>query len=220
MKSFSIQGSKRTDTGKAVTKRLRASGQVPCVLYGGPEHIHFSVPTEQFKGLIYTPEAFTVKLNLDGKEHTATFRDAQYHPVSDKILHVDFQEYLSGNPVVMSVPVKISGSAEGVKAGGQLLTKMRRITLKAKAEHLPDAVELNIDKLKIGDAIRVGDLKFANVEVLDNPKNVITAVKTARTVVEEVPVVAAAAEAAPAAGAAAPAAGAAPDAKAAAPAKK
>lgn len=222
MKTIAISATERNKSSKNEAKKIREQGSVPCVLYGGKSTIHFSAPALDFKKLVYTPEVQTVSLSIDGKEYNAIMQDIQFHPVTDRIIHIDFLEIVPGKPVVVDIPVLVTGNAEGVKKGGQLLTKMRKLKVKALAEKLPEAVTVNVDKLDIGNAIRVGDLKIEGVEFLDSSRNIITAVKTARKVEEEK----APEAAAPAAGAAAPAAGApgaaapAADAKKAEPAKK
>jgi large subunit ribosomal protein L25 len=215
MKSISINGTKRAAQTKQETKTLRAEGKVPCVLYGGKEQIHFSAPEMSFKGLVYSPEVHTVDLNIDGTNFQAVMKDIQFHSVTDKILHIDFLQLSDDKKVSMEIPVKVSGNAVGVRAGGQLLNKMRKVKISALPKHLPDFIEVKIDKLEIGDSIRVRDIQMEGVDILDSPNNVITAVKTTRAVVAETP-------GAPAAGAAAPAAAAAaaPAAAAKAPAKE
>ena len=211
MKSITINGTKRAAQSKQEIKKLRAEGMVPCVLYGGAEQFHFSTPAMALKGLVYTPEVYTVELNIDGTTHKAVMKDIQFHAVSDKILHIDFLQLDENKKVVMEVPVKVTGNSPGVRAGGALINKLRRLKISALPKHLPDLIEIKIDEMEIGDDVRVRDMKISGVEFLDSPSNVITAVKTTR-------VVAAAPEATPAA-AAAPVAGAAP-AAAAAPAKE
>ena len=220
MKSFSINGTKRAAQEKHEAKSLRAEGNVPCVLYGGKEQVHFSAPAISFKGLVYTPDVHVVELNIDGTDYKAIMKDIQFHAVSDKILHIDFLELSDDKKVTIDIPVRISGSAEGVRAGGQLLTKLRKLKISALPKDLPNSVDIKIDKMNIGDSVRVRDIKVKGVDFLDAPNNIITAVKTTRVVVEEVKPDAAAAAAtpgaAPAAGApgapaaATPAAGAAP----------
>ena len=209
MKSFSIIGTKRAAQEKHEARNLRAEGKVPCVLYGGKEQIHFSTPAISLKGLVYTPEVHTVDLTIDGNNYKAIMKDLQFHAVSDKILHIDFIELNENKKVTIDIPVKITGKSAGVRAGGQLLTKLRKLKISALPKDLPDFVEVKIDDLNIGDNVRVRDIKINGVEFLDSANNVITAVKTTRIVVEEVKV------AAPVAGAAIP--GAAPVAGAATP---
>lgn len=211
MKSFSIIGTKRAAQTKQETKSLRAEGKVPCVLYGGKEQIHFSAPALSFKGLVYTPEVHTVELNVDGTNFKAIMKDIQFHAVTDKILHIDFLELQEDKKVTIEIPIIISGNAVGVRAGGQLLNKMRKLKIAALPKDLPDSVPIKIDDMKIGDTVHVRDIKIKGVDVLDSPNNVITAVKTTRIVVEEkVETTAAAAPGATPAAGGTPAAGATP----------
>jgi large subunit ribosomal protein L25 len=210
MKSLSIIGTKRAAQLKHEARNLRAEGKVPCVLYGGSQQIHFSTPVLSLKDLVYSPEVSTVDLNIDGANYKAIMKDIQFHAVTDRIMHIDFLEMSDDKKVTLSIPVKISGNAAGVRAGGQLLTKLRKLKISALPKDLPDFVDVKIDNLNIGDTIRVKDINIPGVEILDSPNNVITAVKTTRLVVEEAKPEAAAAGAAAApaaaAGAAAPAA--------------
>lgn len=210
MKSIAIKSSLRTDLGKKSSTLLRRSGQVPCVLYGGKTPVHFCAPEMDFKKLVFTPNVYTVDLTVDNQEYKAVMRDIQFHPVTDRIVHIDFFELDAKTPVAVDIPIRINGTAIGVREGGVLLTKMRKLKVKALPKDLPDTIEINVETLAIGKAVRVGDVKIANAEILDKANNTITAVKTARAVVEETPVAAVTTEgAAPAAEGAAPAAGAA-----------
>ncbi len=182
MKTIEIQGLKRSDLTKQSLKALRVDEQVPCVLYGGAEPIHFSVPLSQFKGLVYTPNVYIVKVMVDGKDYSCVMQDIQFHPVNDIIQHVDFLEINESNPVIINVPIKVTGVSEGVKQGGKLVTKVRRLKVKALPKQLPDFIELDITPLKIGGTIRVRDLKSKGVEFLDSPSNVVIAVRTTRNV--------------------------------------
>ncbi|MBK9636506.1 MAG: 50S ribosomal protein L25/general stress protein Ctc [Bacteroidetes bacterium] len=182
MKTIEIQGLKRSDLTKQSLKALRIDEQVPCVLYGGAEPIHFSVPLAQFKGLVYTPNVYIVKVMVDGKDYSCVMQDIQFHPVNDIIQHVDFLEINDNNPVIINVPIKVTGVSEGVRQGGKLVTKVRRLKVKALPKQLPDFIELDITPLKIGGTIRVRDLKSKGVEFLDSPSNVVIAVRTTRNV--------------------------------------
>jgi len=207
MKSFSIEVTKRTAGTKQAIKQLRNEGKIPCVLYGGKDVIHFAAPILSFRDLVYTPLVHTVDLNIEGDQRKAIMKEIQFHTVTDKILHIDFLELAPDKAVVMDIPLKFSGSAAGVREGGELRTKLRKLKVKALPENLPDEIEINVEHLKISEAIRVKDVKVKGAEVLDMPNNIITAVKMPRVVVEETPV-AAVEGAAPAAEGAAPAAGA------------
>ncbi len=202
MKSISINGTKRAAQTKQENIRLRAEGKVPCVLYGGKEQIHFSTPALSLKGLVYTPNVYTVELNIDGTSFKAIMKDIQFHAVSDRINHIDFLELDEKKKITIEIPVKVSGNAIGVRAGGQLVTKTRRLKVSALPKDLPDSVDIKIDELNIGDDIRVRDIKLKGVEILNSPNSVLTAVKITRAVVAATDDKAAT----PAAGAAAPAA--------------
>ncbi|MFN9597077.1 MAG: 50S ribosomal protein L25/general stress protein Ctc [Bacteroidota bacterium] len=190
MKSFELNATKRTSLTKQETKKLRDTGMVPCVLYGGSENIHFHAPVLDFRGLVYTPEVFTVNINVDGKTFKAVMQEIQFHPVNDSLMHIDFLEINPGKPVIMHVPVKINGTSEGQRQGGKLITKARKLKVKALANHLPDAVDVDITSLQIGQSVRVSDLKIEGVEFLDSPNNILVGVRTTRNVVENAATVA------------------------------
>jgi large subunit ribosomal protein L25 len=183
MKSIAISGSLRENEKKQTTKQLRAQDIVPCVLYGGTEQVHFAVPAADFKKLVYTAEVMTANLSIDGKSYSAIMQDIQFHPVSEKILHIDFLELVKDKLVTVEIPVKITGSAPGVKEGGKLVTKVRKLKIKALPKDLPDSIEVKIDALEIGKSIRVSDLKVKNVEILNAPNNIVTSVVTTRQTV-------------------------------------
>jgi large subunit ribosomal protein L25 len=183
MKSIAISGSLRENEKKQTTKQLRAQDIVPCVLYGGKEQVHFAVPAADFKKLVYTAEVMTADLSIDGKSYSAIMQDIQFHPVSEKILHIDFLELIKDKVVTVEIPVKITGSAPGVKEGGKLVTKVRKLKVKALPKDLPDSIEVKIDALEIGKSIRVADLKVKNVEILNAPNNIVTSVVTTRQTV-------------------------------------
>jgi len=185
MKTIEIQGLKRSDLTKQSLKALRIDELVPCVLYGGAEPVHFTVPLASFKTLVYTPSVYIVKLVVDGKEYSSVMQDIQFHPVNDIIQHVDFLEINEASAVTIQVPIKITGVSEGVKQGGKLVAKVRRLKVKALSKQLPDSIEVDITPLKIGGHIRVRDLKLKGVEFLDAPSNVVVAVRTTRNVAAE-----------------------------------
>lgn len=203
MKSVAISGSIRSNVGKKDAKALRVSGLVPCILYGGSEQVSFAVEERAFKPLVYTPDVHVVELDLGGKSYKAVMKDLQLHPVTDKILHVDFLEVVAGKSVTMSLPVKFEGTAPGVRAGGKLLRKMRKISVRGPVDQIPEAILVDVSKLEIGAAIRVVDITVPGLTLLDKPNNTVVTVRVTRNVVDDS---AAATAAAPAAGAAAPAA--------------
>ncbi len=214
MKTLTITGSKRTTVGKKNSADLRRSEMIPCVLYGGKEPLHFAASEKEFRHLVYTPDIHSVKIDVGGTQYNAIMKDIQFHRVTDKIIHVDFLEVVPGKAVVIEIPVKTIGAAPGVRAGGKLLKKLRSLTAKGAADKFPEAITVNVEKMEIGDSVRVKDIKLDGIVFANNPNATVVAVRITRNVAEEVAPVAGAA-AAPAAGAAAaPAAGAAAGAKA------
>jgi len=207
MKTVSLSGSLRGNVGKKDAKMHRREFKVPCVMYGGKEQIHFVAEEKVLMKIMHTPVAYIFDLSIDGQKHSTIVQDVQYHPVTDRILHVDFMEIIPEKPVTIGIPIKVSGVAPGVLRGGRLIKKMRKLVIKALVQHLPDDINLSIDGLEIGDSIKVSDMVLEHVTFLDPPSNVIIGVRTARAVVEEVvPGAEGAAAAAAAPGTAAPAA--------------
>jgi large subunit ribosomal protein L25 len=184
MKSVSISGSLRENVGKKDAKKWRVEGKVPCVLYGGKEQIHFVTEETSFGPILFSPNSYIVKVNIEGKEYDTILQDVQYHPISDKILHVDFMLLTSGKPVTISIPVKLEGVSAGVLKGGKLDKKLRKLKVRALQENLPDELIVRIDDLDIGGVIKVGSMNLKNVEFLDMPSSVIVMVKSTRVVVE------------------------------------
>jgi large subunit ribosomal protein L25 len=168
MKSLEIVGFKRANLGKTEAKALRLDAQVPCVLYGGKDTVHFSVPAILFRELLYTPEAHIVDLNVEGTLYRAIVQDAQFHPVNEMLLHVDFLELQEGKEVKMEIPVKYVGVSPGVLAGGKLVSKLRKLKVRAAAENLPDYVEVNIGSLELGKSIKVGAVQPDGYTILTN----------------------------------------------------
>ncbi|MCK6650201.1 MAG: 50S ribosomal protein L25/general stress protein Ctc [Bacteroidia bacterium] len=201
MKSVSISGSPRANVGKKDATALRNAKQVPCVLYGGKEQVHFSVLAADFKNLIYTPHVHTVELDIAGKKFNAIMQETQFHRVNDELLHVDFLEIVAGKPVVMNIPVKTTGVSPGVRAGGKLVKKLKTLKVKGLVEKMPDTIDIAIDSLEIGQGVRVADIKIDGLTMLNAANVTVVGVQTTR---------AAAAEATAAAAAATPAKGAAP----------
>lgn len=207
MKTIEIKGSSRTDLGKKGSKQIRKEGGVPCVIYGKDGNIHFHAPELSFKNLVYTHEAHLLKIFVDDKLYNAVLKDIQFHPVSDRILHIDFVQISEDKPVVISIPVKVTGTSAGVLAGGKLVTKKRSLKVKGFPKDLPEELSVDITELKIHQSIKVGDLSFDKIELLDLKKDMVVGVATSR--------VAQKTEEEIAAEAAAPEAGAAPEAPAA-----
>ncbi len=180
MKSISIHGSARTAFGKKETNKLRKQDLVPCVLYGGKEVIHFSATEKEMNSLFYTHHAYLVDIELEGKTYHAALQDSQFHPVSDKLIHVDFKEIFEDKPVSITVPLAFMGNAIGVRDGGKLRQRRRNLHISGLPKNLPDHLEIDIANLEIGQAINVSDLHFDNIDILDPHYVQIVAVISAR----------------------------------------
>jgi large subunit ribosomal protein L25 len=184
MKTVSLSGSPRESVGKKDAKKNRKLGKVPCVLYGGKEQTHFLAEEKDFKNIIFTPEVFIINLNIDGREVQAVLQDIQYHPVTDRILHVDFLEVIPGKPVTVAIPVTLTGTSPGAIKGGKLRLKIRKMRVSALAEHLPDQIVIDISNLEIGNSVKVNEVTGDNLSFLDNASSVVVGVYTARVVVD------------------------------------
>lgn len=180
MKTVTVEGNVRTDLGKKATRHLRRTGDVPCVLYGGDETVHFSAPAKAFKNIVYTPDFNIINVEVDGKAHRAVMQDLQFHPVTDKLLHIDFMALTDGRPVIASLPIVFEGLAEGVKAGGKLLPKERKLKVKALPENLIGELKVDVTHLVLGKSVKVGDLSYDNIEILNNPNIPIASVEIPR----------------------------------------
>lgn len=187
MKSVTLSGSLRANVGKVDAKAVRLSGFVPCVIYGGKEQIHFQADVRAFKPIIFTPNAHIVEINLDGKVYKTVLQDAQYHKITDVLIHADFLEIQEGKPVTANIPVVLTGQSDGVKKGGKLVLKLRKLKARGIAHEMPDTITIDITKLDIGGSIAVGDIDIKGVTLL-NAKNVsVVAVQTTRAVAAETP---------------------------------
>ena len=181
MKSITIKGSERESVGKVATKALRNAGLVPCVLYGGNQAVHFSAEVMAFKNLVYTPNAHTVEIELgNGKSFNAILQDIQVHPVSDKILHIDFFQLFDDKEITMEVPVKIVGTSQGVLAGGVLRLNTRKLKVKALPKNLPDFIEADITPLEMGNKLYVTKLVNENYKLIHPDNTVVAQVRISR----------------------------------------
>ena len=181
MKSITINGSERESVGKVSTKALRNAGMVPCVIYGGENPVHFSAEERAFKGLVYTPEAHTVVIELEGgKKFDGILQDIQFHPVSDKILHVDFYNLDAAKEITMEVPVKVTGTSPGVLLGGVLRLNQRKLKVRALPANLPDFVEANISELAMGNKLYVTKLGAPEYKILHPDNTVVCQVRISR----------------------------------------
>jgi large subunit ribosomal protein L25 len=184
MKSITINGSQREGVGKKATKALRNAGQVPCVLYGGDQNVHFSAPELAFSKLVYTPNAHTVVIAIEnGETYDAVLQDIQFHPVTDRILHVDFYRLFQDKEIAMDIPVHIIGTSKGVLNGGILRRNRRKLRIKALPSNLPDFLEADITSLKIGGKLYVTALEGEDYTILHSDNTVVVQIKTARTAV-------------------------------------
>ncbi len=187
MKSIEINGTERPDLGKKATRKLRKSNIVPCVLYGVergedglPVATHFSVHAEGLRKLIYTPEIYLVNLTIGDKTVNAVLKEIQFHPVKDNVLHVDFYQITENKPIVMEVPVHLEGLAEGVRSGGKLTLQIRKLKVKALYNAIPEYLAIDVTTLGLGKTIKVGDLHYEGLELMNAKDAVVCAVKLTR----------------------------------------
>jgi len=183
MKSITIKGSKRESVGKVATKALRNAEKVPCVLYGGDKPLHFSADEISFKNLVYTPNVYTATIELEGAKYHAILQDIQFHPVTDKILHVDFYQLFDDKMVAMNIPVRLVGNSPGVLNGGSLRFPMRKLHVRALPADLPDFINADISKLRIGSKLYVTELENEKFTILHPENTVVVQVRTARAAI-------------------------------------
>ena len=185
MKSITINGSKRESVGKKSTKALRNAGQVPCVIYGGDRPVHFSAEELAFSKLVYTPNAHTVVIALGSDTVNAVLQDIQFHPVTDRILHIDFYQLFDDKEIAMNIPVNLIGKSPGVANGGSLMRNKRKLRVKALPSNLPDFIEADISPLKIGGKLYITELVNENYNFLHPDNTVVCQVKRSRVTIEE-----------------------------------
>ena len=185
MKTLAINVKERGNVGKTNTRALRNQGNVPCVLYGGEKQVTFYAHENDFRKLVYTPDTFVVELNIDGTVTKAIMQDIQFHPVTDKILHIDFLEIFDNKAITVSIPVILNGTAIGVKNGGNLMFRRSKIITKGLVANLPNSIELNIEHLNIGMFTYIKDITIEGCELVAPGNSVVVGVKTARAAVEE-----------------------------------
>lgn len=184
MKSVSISAAKRVDLGKKEAKLSRAAGNIPCVIYGGKTNQHFTVKENALNNLVYTPNVYSVAIDIEGTSINALIKDIQFHPVTDRILHIDFIELVPGQHVNTLIPIVFEGSSIGVRNGGKLRKTLRKLSIRSTPENLPDNVTIDIAPMTIGEKVYVKDLEAPNFDILTAGSSVIVAVKTARGVVD------------------------------------
>jgi large subunit ribosomal protein L25 len=180
MKHFEIQANLRTDLGKKASKQIRKGNNIPCVIYGGENVVHFYTNQADVRKFIYTAEVMFADINVDGKKYVSMIKDIQFHPVSDKIVHIDFYEVNPEKPLKIKIPMKIVGNSPGVKSGGKLKQNVKRLAVKGLMNDIPDFFEVSISSLRIGQAIKVKDLKSDKLEFVDPKANILVSVVSTR----------------------------------------
>ena len=180
MKTFELKGTARQEVGKKASKIERASENIPCVLYGGADNTHFTASFSNLRKLVYSPEVFVVDLDIDGKKTKAIMKDLQFHPVSDSILHIDFLEVSEKKAVAVEIPVKLTGLAEGVKAGGKLSLEMRKLKVKGIYTKIPENITLDVTSLGLGKSIQVAKVAVDGLEIMNAKNAVVAQVKLTR----------------------------------------
>jgi large subunit ribosomal protein L25 len=182
MKTITIEGQLRTETGKKATRQFRSQGLVPGVIYGGTQEINFTAPVLAFKSLVYTPDFQLAEIKVDGKSYKCILKDIQFNKVSDHLAHVDFLELVENKKVIATIPLKFSGVSIGVKEGGKLVTKMKSLKVKTLPKYLKENIEVDITNLELHGNIRVEDVKQKepNYEILNSPRIPVASVVTTR----------------------------------------
>ncbi len=184
MESISLVGEVRKSLGKADAKAARKAGNVPCIIYGGEENVHFVADSRKFKKLIYTPNVYIVNVEVEGKSYATIMKDVQYHPITDAILHVDFQ-LLTDRPVLINLPVRLNGTPIGVRNGGKLALPLRTLLVKGDPRVMDDAMYINVEKLRIGRSIKVGELSLEGGTIMNRADSIVVAVQAKRGAVDE-----------------------------------
>lgn len=180
MKSIAISGSPRENVGKRDAKELRYQSLVPAVLYGGATQTHFSVSAADLKPVVYTPDVHFIDLEVAGVKSQAIIQDLQFHPLTEQILHVDFLLLDPAKPITIEIPVKLTGSSPGVKAGGKLVQKLRKLRVKALPKDHLDNIEVSIEPLEVGKSVKVSEVSYPNLTILNAKEDTIVSVTTSR----------------------------------------
>lgn len=186
MKEINVSGQKREDLGKKASKQLRKEGYVPCNIYGAaqadgkPVALAFAAPMSELRKVVYTPHIYVINLNIDGEDHTAILKELQFHPVTDALLHVDFYAVNDQKPITIGIPVKLVGLAQGVRDGGRMNLSVRKVSVTAPYQRIPEHLDIDVTNLKIGKSIKVGQLKFEGLEMATPKDVVVCSVKMTR----------------------------------------
>ncbi len=180
MKSIAISGSPRENVGKRDAKELRYDGKVPAVLYGGATQTHFSVSAADLKPVVYTPDVHFIDLEIAGVKSQAVIQDIQFHPLTEKIIHVDFLALDQNKPIAIDIPVKLTGTSPGVKMGGKLVQKLRKLKVKGLPKDHVDTVDVSIEGLEVGKSVRVREISLPNLQIVSAAEDTIVSVTTSR----------------------------------------
>lgn len=187
MKEINVSGQKREDLGKKASKHLRKEGLVPCNLYGEqkedgkPVALAFAAPMSELRKIVYTPHIYVINLNIDGEHHTAILKELQFHPVTDALLHVDFYAVNDQKPITIGIPVKLVGLAQGVRDGGRMNLSVRKINVTAPYQQIPEHLDIDVTKLRIGKSIKVGQLSFDGLTMATSKVVVVCSIKMTRS---------------------------------------
>ena len=185
MKTITIEGQLRTEFGKSATRQLRLEEKVPAVIYGGAKEINFSAPAAAFKNFIYTPDFMLIQVDVEGKSYRCVLKDLQLDKVSDKLIHVDFLELVEDKKVTVTLPLKLTGSPAGVKAGGKLVVKMKALKVKLLPKFLCEKIELDISNLELNGNVRVADVNAPDMEIMNSPRIPIATITMTRQLKQE-----------------------------------
>ena len=185
MKTITIEGQLRTEFGKRATRQVRSQGNVPAVIYGGAKEISFSASAAQFKNLVYTPNFQKAEISIDGAKYICILKDLQFDKVTDALIHIDLLELVESKKVIATVPIKFTGTAKGVKAGGRFVSKIKSVKVKTYPKHLIEAIEVAIDELDINENVRIEDIKAPEMEILNSPRIPIASVVMTRQLKQE-----------------------------------
>jgi large subunit ribosomal protein L25 len=180
MKKIEVVGYQRANLGRTESQAIRAEGNVPCVLYGGGEEVHFYVPAILFRPLLFTPDVYDVTLNIEGTEYRAILQETQFHPVSDALIHADFLQVSSDKPVKVAVPVRLVGNAPGVQKGGKLVTRVRKLRVRGPVDSIPEYIDVDVSNLDLGKSVRVGQIPVSGIDMLEQASNPVCSIEIPR----------------------------------------
>lgn len=180
MKTVELEASLREKMGKSEAKRTRDNGRIPAIIYGGEKELSVSVDYKVMEKIVFNPDRHFITIDLDGKKYSTIIQELQFHPVTDKLTHIDFLEFSGNEPIVMNIPVRTKGVSPGVQAGGNLFSKMRNVLIKALPKDMPEVVEIDISELNINMAVHIKDLATENIEFLASPNATVIAIVAAR----------------------------------------